>query len=454
MLKNGCVREHTKLRSEKPDIRVYWTRWMILFIYNMCACLSTFQWIQYSIITNVVLKYYHVSESEVDWSAMSFSAMWPLTFFPVCYIIDKTGLRVAALIGAVLTLLGAAVKIFSIGENLFWVVMIGQTIVAVSQIFILTLPSKLAVTWFKPQEVSTACSLGLFGLTFGSALGFVIPPMIVRDSDNLAEIGNNFKIMCWALTLAMAPVTLAIFFYFPAEPPYPPSQAMLEERQNRQTVTFLSFMKSIKSLLQSKSFLLHNLCYACNVGIYCSIGTLLNQLILSYFPGEQEEAGRMGLVMILTGMVGSILTGIVLDKTHKYKETAFIIFVLTALSLGGLTLALEMKSKWMVYLGIGVFGFFLNGYLPAGIEFAIEMTFPSQESTVTGILLTTSQVVAVILTIVLGIVLEKFGALICIITMIAVIGTGCLLTLFTPNKLNRQKAFMKDRNVSFTPLKQ
>ncbi|CAG9833398.1 unnamed protein product [Diabrotica balteata] len=454
MLKNVSVRQHSKLRSEKPDIRVYWSRWMILFLYNMCACLSTFQWIQYSIITNVVLKYYHISESEVDWSAMCFSAMWPLTFFPVCFIIDKTGLRVAALIGAVLTLLGAAVKIFSIGENLFWVVMIGQTIVALSQIFILTLPSKLAVTWFRTQEISTVCSLGVFGLTFGSAVGFVVPPMLVRDSDNLAEIGNNLKIMCWGLTLAMAPVTLAIFFYFPAEPPYPPSQAMLEERQNRQTVTFKSFIGSIKSLLQNKSFLLHNLGYSCNIGIYSSIGTLLNQLILNYFPGEQEEAGRMGLVMILTGMVGSIVTGIVLDKTHKYKETSFVIFVFTALCLGGLTVSLEMKSKWMVYVAIGMFGFFLNGYLPAGIEFAIEMTFPAPESTVTGILMTTSQILTVILTIILGIVLEKCGALLCSITMISVVGIGCILTLFTPNKLKRQQAFMKDRNVSFTPLKQ
>ncbi|CAG9833400.1 unnamed protein product [Diabrotica balteata] len=448
--------EKILIPTYEPIIKVYLKRWLILLMYIVTGILSTFHWVEYSIISNIVTKYYHISTSESNWTSVVFAFVWPFTMLPTCYIIDKMGLRVAALIGAFLTLLGAAIKIFSIGENLFWVVMIGQTIVAVSQIFILTLPSKLAVTWFKPQEVSTACSLGLFGLTFGSALGFVIPPMIVQDSDNLAEIGNNLKIISWGLTLAMAPVTLAMFFYFAAEPPFPPSQAMLEERQNRQTVTFLSFMKSIKSLLQTKSFLLHNLCYACNVGIYCSIGTLLNQLILNYFPGEQEEAGRMGLVMILTGMVGSIVTGIVLDKTHKYKETGFVIFVLTTLSLGGLTLSLEMKSKWMVYLAIGIFGFFLNGYLPAGIEFAIEMTFPSPESTVTGILLTTSQILAFILTIILGIILEQCGALICIITMIAVMGTGCILTLFTPNQLKRQQAFMKDRNniVSFIPLKQ
>lgn len=64
------------------------------------------------------------------------------------------GLRVAGLIGAFTTALGAVIKIFSIGENLFGVVLAGQIVVAASQIFILSLPPKIAVTWFKPEEVN------------------------------------------------------------------------------------------------------------------------------------------------------------------------------------------------------------------------------------------------------------------------------------------------------------
>lgn len=59
----------------------------------------------------------------------------------------------AALIGCMATAIGAGVKVFSVGTNLFYVVMIGQTIIAVSQIFILSLPPKIAVTWFKANEV-------------------------------------------------------------------------------------------------------------------------------------------------------------------------------------------------------------------------------------------------------------------------------------------------------------
>lgn len=35
--------------------------------------------------------------------------------------------------------------------------------------------------------------------------------------------------------------------------------------------------------------------------------------------GGEEFGGRVGLVMVVSGMFGSIVGGIVLDKTHKFK---------------------------------------------------------------------------------------------------------------------------------------
>jgi MFS transporter, FLVCR family, feline leukemia virus subgroup C receptor-related protein len=47
--------------------------------------------------------------------------------------------------------------------DLFYVAFIGQAIVAASQVFILSLPAKLAAVWFGPNQVSSACSIGVFG---------------------------------------------------------------------------------------------------------------------------------------------------------------------------------------------------------------------------------------------------------------------------------------------------
>lgn len=35
--------------------------------------------------------------------------------------------------------------------------------------------------------------------------------------------------------------------------------------------------------------------------------------------GEEENAGRIGLTIVLCGMLGSVLFGVILDRTHKFK---------------------------------------------------------------------------------------------------------------------------------------
>ncbi|KAJ8921574.1 hypothetical protein NQ315_010479 [Exocentrus adspersus] len=447
MLGNGQIEEKIP-----PVVKAVKKRWLILIMYIVYATISTFQWVEYSIITNIVMRYYDVSASAVEWTAVIFMVMWPILVFPASFIIDRMGLRTAALIGCLATAIGAAIKVFSIGQNLFFVVMIGQTIVAVSQIFILSLPPKIAVTWFKANEVSTVCSLGIFGMQLGSALGFLVPPMLVRNHENLDDIGTDLYKMCWGLTAVITPVSFLVFFYFQERPKYSPSQAQIDERDNKEEVTLSVFLSSLKSLLKNKPFLIHTTSYGFCYGIFSAIGTLMNPYILNYFEGAEEDAGRMGLVMILIGIAGSILTGFILDKTHKFKESAFVIFLLCSISSAALLFTLELRSKWLVYVAISVFGFFLNAYMPAGIEFATELTFPSAESTVTGILLATSQILAVIFTLSLSAINKKFGTFWALSIQSLILLVGTILTGLTPNVLKRQEAFGRDVQFEKVPL--
>lgn len=67
------------------------------------------------------------------------------------------------ILGAVGTAAGAWIKVFSVYPDRFVVTFLGQTIVAFSQIFVLSVPSRLAAVWFGPEQVSSACSIGVFG---------------------------------------------------------------------------------------------------------------------------------------------------------------------------------------------------------------------------------------------------------------------------------------------------
>lgn len=73
------------------------------------------------------------------------------------------GVRLTTIIGSLGTCAGAWIKVFSVSPDRFWVGFIGQTLAAVSQVFILSVPAHLAAVWFGSDEVSLACSVGVFG---------------------------------------------------------------------------------------------------------------------------------------------------------------------------------------------------------------------------------------------------------------------------------------------------
>jgi hypothetical protein len=56
-----------------------------------------------------------------------------------------------------------------------------------------------------------------------------------------------------------------------------------------------------------------------NVGVFYAISTLLSQMILVYHPDAQEESGTTGLLIVVSGMFGSVVCGYILDKWHHFK---------------------------------------------------------------------------------------------------------------------------------------
>lgn len=52
-----------------------------------------------------------------------------------------------------LTALAGVIKLFSIRQDMFYMVLIGQAIGSTGQVFVLPLPTKIAAVWFKPNEV-------------------------------------------------------------------------------------------------------------------------------------------------------------------------------------------------------------------------------------------------------------------------------------------------------------
>nr|CAD7460776.1 unnamed protein product [Timema tahoe] len=105
------------------------------------------------------------------------------------------GLRWCVEVGAILTAAGAWLKVVGVSSSSYWLAMLGQTIVGSGGVFVLGMPPKLASLWFGPDQISTACSIIVLGSKLGAALGLSLPPVLVRNHLNRADIEPDLKLL-------------------------------------------------------------------------------------------------------------------------------------------------------------------------------------------------------------------------------------------------------------------
>ncbi|XP_011878929.1 PREDICTED: feline leukemia virus subgroup C receptor-related protein 2-like [Vollenhovia emeryi] len=444
-----AIKDSTKATksSEPADVeplklKVYKKRWLMLVIYMIYAGANSSQWIEYSIITNIVTRYYGVSSLMVDWTSMSFMALYAAFIFPASYMTDRCGLRWTLIVGTSLNCLGAWVKTFSVQPDRFHIVFIGHSIVALAQTMLLPLPGRVAAQWFPSTEHSTATSLGIFGNQLGVSLGFLLGPMIVKNHENLDDIGKDLSRLCRIVAIVGTIAFALVLILFQNEPKLPPSETRALQKMSR-TKKSEEFVAPIKRLSKNKNFIMLCNSYGLNVGVLNAVGTLLNQIFLAHFENGEEDAGRIGLAIILTGMAGSVSFGIILDKTHKFKETAVTVYFLTLCGQILFAVFTCIGIKWMVYVSAIFLGFFMSGYLALGYDLCTEFTYPESENIPAGFLNITTSIYGIILITIFGLLLNAYGDIPVHIGLCSALLVGFILTVVTKDEQRRQDAKKK-----------
>ncbi|XP_028850088.1 choline/ethanolamine transporter flvcr2a isoform X3 [Denticeps clupeoides] len=424
--------------AEPPATRLYRRRWLVVLLFSSYSLCNAFQWIQYGIINNIFTKFYGVSSFAVDWLSMVYMLTYIPFIFPVTWLLDRKGLRAVALLANAVNCLGTWVKVASVRRDLFWVTMLGQFATSLAQVFILGMPSQIASVWFGSDEVSTACSIGVFGNQLGIAIGFLVPPILVPNVDDMDELGHHISIMFYITAAVATLLFLLVVVAFQEKPEIPPSQAQAAAR-NIPSDQY-SYLASISRLLHNRPFILLVISYGLNVGCFYAVSTLLNRMIIEHYPGEEVNAGKIGLTIVVAGMVGSLVCGIWLDRTKTYKQTTLTVYLLSLVGMAVYAFTLNVGHLWVVFLTSGALGFFMTGYLPLGFEFAVELTYPESEGTSSGLLNCSAQVFGIIFTICQGKIIDNFGTLAGNIFLCVFLLIGSIMTALIKSDLRRQKA--------------
>uniref|UniRef100_A0A8C1MBE4 Feline leukemia virus subgroup C cellular receptor family, member 2b n=1 Tax=Cyprinus carpio TaxID=7962 RepID=A0A8C1MBE4_CYPCA len=407
-------------RNAPPETRLYKKRWIIVFLFSSYSLCNSYQWIQYGIINNIFMRFYGVDSFTIDWMSMIYMLTYIPLIFPVSWLLDKKGLRVIALVAAALNCTGTWIKVASARPDLFPVTFLGQFTCSVAQVFILGMPSRIASVWFGSEEVST----------LGIAIGFLVPPILVPNVDDLDELAAHIRVMFYITAGVATFLFVLVVFVFQERPEIPPTHAQAAAR--RISPESYSYTASILRLLRNKAFILLVITY----GEYLTLKVSTRH----HWNPCEVNAGRIGLTIVIAGMVGSLICGIWLDRSKTYKQTTLAVYLMSLVGLVLYAFTLDLGHLWVVFITAGTLGFFMTGYLPLGFEFAVELTYPESEGTSSGLLNCSAQVFGIIFTICQGKIMDSFNTLAGNLFLCAFLLIGTIITACIKSDLRRQLA--------------
>ncbi|KAG8443744.1 hypothetical protein GDO86_009063 [Hymenochirus boettgeri] len=189
--------------------------------------------------------------------------------------------------------------------------------------------------------------------------------------------GFNISIMFYgtAAVSTLLFILTIVEFLRRTEDPSKPVQAVLQDEPPAD----YSYRVSIMNLFKNVPFVLLLLSYGIMTGSFYSVSTLLNQMITFHYEGEEVNAGRIGLTLVLAGMVGSIMLVLWLDYSKTYKTNNADVYILSFVGMIIFTFTLDLGNLIVVFVTGGILGFFMTGYLPLGFEFAVDIHNPESE---------------------------------------------------------------------------
>lgn len=405
----------TKVKYDKSDIKPTKKRYLILLLFCLHSMINAAQWIYLSSITSTITQYYQVSNMAVNWTAIVYELVYIPLIVPASWLFERIGMRRSILLGSIGTTLGSIIKCFACQPDRFYLIMVGQVICAVSQLFVLSVPPRLASVWFPDDQVSLANAVGVFGNQLGIALGFVVPQMVLGEAVNsmsssyhTSVIGSGLMNLFAGVAAISISTTVLIAFLYDESPKSPPGKARLEQIKQENTVIESgtaplvsgdstanptgTFIVLLKDLASDKNFVLLVIGYGLNVGVFYAISTVLNQMIAFGWDNAGALTGQLGLVMVISGMFGSVISGIILDQTRLYRMVNAALYTFSLVSLVLFAITLELHNLIALYLTVAFLGYFMTGYLLIGYEMSNEITWPLPESVSAGLLNLSAQV--------------------------------------------------------------
>jgi MFS family permease len=351
--------------QEKP--KIYGYRWLVLLAFMLVALMTQVLWITFAPITSAAAQFYGKSDMMIGLLSMSFMIVYILMVLPSAWAIDTWGFRAAVGLGAVLSAVFALTR--GIFASSFTIVLLSTVGIAIGQPFVIGAITKVAARWFPAEERATASGLGTLALYLGPLLAMLLGPHLVL------RVGLPRMLLIYGIATAAA---AAIFLIVARE--HPPTPAGRDERA--------LMLDGLKSMIRQRDFIILLFMFFVGLGLFNSVSTWVEDIIRPR-GFSITQAGTLGGLMLVGGIVGAVVVPLFSDKLRRRKP--FILLALGGLLPGLLGITFAQSYGFLLLSGFA-FGFFLLSAGPIGFQYGAEITHPAPEGTSNSLLIVMGQV--------------------------------------------------------------
>jgi MFS family permease len=348
----------------ESTFKVYKYRWVVLAVFMFVNLTIQMLWISYSPITGPAAEYYGVSDLYIGWLSMIFMLAFIPFSLPASWAIDSFGFHKAVGFGVIL--MGVFGVLRGLAGANYSLVFACTLFIAIGQPFLLNAWAKVPARWFAVTERATAVGIVTLANLLGTAIGMVLTPILI----------NTIPISTVQLIYGCIAAFSAVLFLVLAKeyPPTPPCPEGMDVRS--------LMLDGLKHAFKVKDFLLFLAVSFIGVGIFNGLNTWVEPIIRPrHF--SPEEAGILGAVLLVAGLLGAVILPSFSDKQHKRKKFMLLGIVCAIPGVIGVTFA---QNYALLLLSGAVVGFFLISVLPIGIQYSAEITYPTPEGTSNGLI--------------------------------------------------------------------
>lgn len=167
-----------------------------------------------------------------------------------------------------------------------------------------------------------------------------------------------------------------------------------------------------------------------------ALASMISSLTRDYGYSGGDN-GIFGSFYIISGMIGSLIAGILLDKFQKFKLTLIIAILIPIIAFILTFFTLPTGDVLVLALTFSLCGIGILPVSTISYQFAVELTFPTPEHVSNGIIILPSKIYTGVLGLLAGYLSEEYGAYYAIIAFLANAIISLLGSLFIKEELRR-----------------